>query len=126
MIRSTGALGGPVRGPEEGTAWPAEMVFSASARCAPEGSWSNRSVLVTAVRLFPRGWQPARGEFELIDQLLVGRCLLECVEVSPVDVLDKCLFEAVDVARGRLDKDRDGLKAGPARRPPAPLPAMSS
>jgi len=80
------------------------------------GSWSNRSVWSPLCGSPHGGGNLLVGEFELIDQLLVGRCSSRCVEVSPVDVLDKCLFEAVDVARGRLDKDRDGLKAGPARR----------
>ena len=57
------------------------------------------------------------GEAEVLDQLLVGRRLLERVEVLAVEVLDQRLLERVGVV-DRPDDRRDGLEPGPLR-PPA-------
>ena len=61
------------------------------------------------------------GQAELVDQLLVGGRLLQGVEVDPVEVLDQRLLQAGDIV-GHLDEHGNGLQAGPAGRPPAPLP----
>ena len=61
------------------------------------------------------------GQAELVDELLVGRRLLQCVEIHPVEVLDERLLQAGHIV-GHLDQDRNGLQAGAPGRSPTPLP----
>ena len=60
------------------------------------------------------------GQREVLDQLLVGRGLLERVEVGPVDVLDERLLERGDVV-ALADERRHPTDPQPAGRPPAAL-----
>jgi hypothetical protein len=60
------------------------------------------------------------GESEIFDELLIGRCLLEWIEVLAMEVFYQCLLHAEDVAH-RADKCRDGLKPGSTGGPPAAL-----
>ena len=57
------------------------------------------------------------GQAELVDQLLVGRRLLQGVEVHPVEVLDQRLFQAGHIV-GHLDQHRE-WSAGRPGGPPA-------
>ena len=77
------------------------------------GSWNRRSVLVTAARLLPTRWRDlVVGEVELLDQLLVGRRLLEWVEVLAMEVLHQGLLEEVVSSTSRT---RAGIVWSPAR-----------
>ncbi len=60
------------------------------------------------------------GEAEVLDELLVGRRLLEHVEVRAVDVLDQRVLERRRVV-GVADQRGDVLQPDPPRRPPAAL-----
>ncbi len=60
------------------------------------------------------------GELELLDELLVGRRLLERVEVGAVEVLDHRLLERRGVVE-HSDERRDCGEAGPAGGPPPAL-----
>ena len=61
------------------------------------------------------------GQAELVDELLIGRGLLQGIEVHPVEVLDERLLQAGHIV-GHLHQHRNGLQAGSAGRSPAPLP----
>ena len=78
-------------------------------------------MLVTAVRLFPTrvatwSWVYPNSSIEL----LIGRRLLQDVEVLAMQVLDQGLLETLGLVGG-LHQDRDGLETGPPGRPPPPL-----
>ena len=57
-------------------------------------SWNRRKVLAIAERLRPtRCGHVLLGQPEVLDELLVGRRLLERVEILAVEVLDQRLLE---------------------------------
>jgi hypothetical protein len=62
------------------------------------------------------------GQPELIDELLIGRRLLQRVEVFAVEVLDQRLLETRDIAGVGLHEYRNGLQTGTTGSTPAPLP----
>ena len=62
------------------------------------------------------------GQPELVNELLIGRRLLQRVEVLAVKVLDQRLLEAGDVPGVGLYEYRDGLQPGAACGAPAALP----
>ena len=68
----------------------------------------------------PRG-ELVMGQSEILDQLLVGACLLEGIEILPVQVFDQGLLDAPDVGRGP-DQGGNGRQAGTTGGPPPPLP----
>ena len=89
----------------------------------PEGSWNRRRVLVTVARLLPtRRGDLLVGQAEVLDQLLVGRRLVERVEVLPLQVLDQRLLGdapivgPADDGRDRARDRRGGPPASGARR----------
>ena len=99
--------------PSSARAWPAESWPSATSLWILGGSWNSRSVLDTADAALadPTG-QILVGEAEVLDELLVGRRLLERVQVLAVQVLDQGLLER----GGVLDRPHDrGTVCRPAR-----------
>lgn len=57
---------------------------------------------------------------EVLEQLVVRGCLLQRVQLSPVQVLQECIQKQLLVVRGP-DNGRDPLQTGLTARPPAPL-----
>ena len=107
--------------PSSARACPAESTPAATRRCTGSGQLSSRIVLVTdrAAAADAVG-ELLVGDAELVEQLLVGRRLLERVELDAVDVLQQRVAQH-RVVGGLADDRRDRVQAGPLARPPAAL-----
>jgi hypothetical protein len=53
---------------------------------------------------------------KILDQLLIARCFLECVEVFAMKVLNECPLKARDIVSDLYDR-RDRLKSRASRGP---------